>query len=240
LPYLNNIFLYMSRYRGPKLKLIKRLGILPGFSTKIIPFKSKTAGEHGKFIFKNNESTSIKDYYRIRLIEKQRLKFNYGLTEKQLINYYKNNKKKKNSGFEILKMLESRLDSLVFKLGFGKSINNARQLIVHGHILVNNKKITIPNFICKKLDKISYKKSSRELILTNLDYSFKLRKSLLNMVTMKKDENYLTSNFLSKLPSHLEIISKENRVFGHFLGNVKRKDVVLPIDEFKIIEYYSK
>jgi small subunit ribosomal protein S4 len=85
----------MVRYIGPRLKIIRRLGLLRGLTKKNPKNRTKTPGQHGKILFKKTKRSSLSDDYKERLLEKQKLRFNYGLTEKQLIFYYKEAKKKK-------------------------------------------------------------------------------------------------------------------------------------------------
>ena len=140
----------MSRYCGPKLRIIRRLGYLPGL-TKKQTNKTSLPGQHGKLKQKLTD-------YALRLKEKQKLKFNYGLTETQLYRYVKEAKRRKGiTGLILLQLLEMRLDSVCFSLGFNPTIVSARQMITHGHIMVNNKKVTIPSFQCFPKDIIKIK-----------------------------------------------------------------------------------
>jgi small subunit ribosomal protein S4 len=112
--------------------------------------------------------------YGLQLKEKQRLKFSYGLRERQFVNYVKKALAKAKSGADVgsalTKLLESRLDNVVFKAGFAKSRSGARQLINHGHICVNNRKVDIPSRQIKKGDKVSIRKESQgKKIFTDLD-----------------------------------------------------------------------
>jgi small subunit ribosomal protein S4 len=84
----------MVRYTGPKIRIIRRLGLLPGLTRKNAKIRTKTPGQHGKVLFKKSKRGLLSNDYRERLIEKQKLRFNYGVTEKQLISYYKKAKKK--------------------------------------------------------------------------------------------------------------------------------------------------
>ena len=156
----------MSRYRGPKLKISRRLGTLPGLTTK----KSKKLNRPGKD-GNSPENTKKLTEYGIRLEEKQKLKFNYGVTESQLFRYVKEARRRKGvTGLILLQLLEMRLDTLCFTLGFAKSIAQARQLVNHGHIIVNNRVIDIPSFQCRPTDVISVKEktTSKNLITNNL------------------------------------------------------------------------
>jgi len=146
----------MSRYRGPRLRIIRRLGksvVLPGLTTKR-SIKEQPPGKPRSGDNKGQKATE----YGIRLIEKQKLKFNYGLTENQLFRYVKEARRRKGvTGLILLQLLEMRLDTLCFTLGFAKSIAQARQLVNHGHITVNKKVIGIPSFQCRLNDIISVK-----------------------------------------------------------------------------------
>ena len=153
----------MSRYRGPKLKISRRLGQLPGLTTK----KSRKLNRPGKDGTSEDTNKKLTEY-GIRLEEKQKLKFNYGLTESQLFRYVKEARRRKGvTGLILLQLLEMRLDTLCFTLGFAKSITQARQLVNHGHITVNKKVINIPSFQCRLNDLISVKDkmTSKNLIM---------------------------------------------------------------------------
>jgi small subunit ribosomal protein S4 len=181
----------MSRYLGPRLKIIRRIGKLRGFTRKKPfrrvfrgrgPFKGKVIppGQHGLVkLFKTRPYDSSESDYLIRLKVKQRLRFNYGLTERQLINYVRKAKKiKESTGQVLLQFLEMRLDNIVFRLNMAPTIVAARQLINHGHIRVNNKKVNIPSYMCKPKDIISVamKQTSLKLINRNLqDYYKRMR-----------------------------------------------------------------
>jgi len=200
----------MSRYRGPKLKLTRRLGDLPGLTRK----KSKKispAGEHGQQSRKSSE-------YALRLEEKQKLKFNYGLNEKQLLNNIKLAKKLQGStGLILLQMLEMRLDNTVFRMGLAPTIPAARQLVNHGHILINNKIISICSYQCKPGDNIQIKHKS---------------------ASIKLIENYMNFPGLANIPSHLEL--NKNSLTGKVNGIIERDWVALQINELLVVEYYSR
>ena len=132
----------MSRYRGPRLRIIRRLGQLPSFTLKRSK-KQKTPGEHGKFLQSDRKKKQGKQppQYLLRLQEKQKLRFNYGITDSKLLRYIRQAQKLKGSTGDILfQLLEMRLDNLVFRLGIAPTISAARQLVGHGHILVNEKR----------------------------------------------------------------------------------------------------
>lgn len=178
----------MARYIGPKLKIIRRIGKLRGFTRKKPfrrvfrgkgPLKGKVIppGQHGLVkLFKTRPYDSCESDYLIRLKVKQRLRFNYGLTERQLINYVRKAKKiKEATGQVLLQLLEMRLDNIVFRLNMAPSIVAARQLISHGHICVNHQKVNIPSYMCKPKDVISIatKEKSLKLVNKNLNEYYK-------------------------------------------------------------------
>ena len=157
----------MSRYRGPRLRIIRKLGELPGLTSKSSPRQSPP-GQHGTSVKKLSQ-------YGIRLQEKQKLRFNYGITESQLIRYVRKARKLKGSTGEILlQLLEMRLDNIVFRLGIAPTIAAARQLIGHGHIVLNNEKVTIPSYDCKINDTISVS-TKKKLSRFSKDFFLKLQ-----------------------------------------------------------------
>jgi small subunit ribosomal protein S4 len=204
----------MSRYRGPKLRISRRLGTLPGLTTK----KSNKINRPGKDGNANADLGKKLTEYGVRLEEKQKLKFNYGLTESQLYRYVKEARRRQGvTGLILLQLLEMRLDTLCFTLGFANSIPQARQLVNHGHITVNNKVVSIPSFQCRINDIISVKEkmSSKTLI-----------------------ENNIKNNQIKNLPSHLNFDS--SKLEATVLDYCDRDDVGLQLDELLVIEYYSR
>ncbi len=231
----------MVRYLGPKLKIIRRLGLLPGLTSKLSKLRKKTPGQHGKILFSKNKRTALSGDYKERLLEKQKLRYNYGLTEKQLLAYYRKAKKKKSStGSILLTFLESRLDCILYRLGFAPTISAARQFITHRHILVNNSLVTIPSFLCKKDDIISIKenKNSQDLIKRFFDQISKKRDLILRRIKKiklrKSKGKYITK---SLLPGHLKV--EQSPLKGLVVSTIKRKNISLRINELKVIEYYN-
>lgn len=197
----------MSRYRGPRVKIIRRLGSLPGLTSKI----SKT---------KLDRSTLNKkiSQYRIRLEEKQKLRFHYGLTERQLLKYVRIARKTKGStGQVLLQLLEMRLDNTIFSLGMATTIPNARQLVNHKHIFINNYIVNIPSYNCKPGDIITIKnkEKSQSIINKNINLSQKLQ-----------------------IPNHLTFDSTELR--GLINQTIRREWIDLKINELLVVEYYSR
>lgn len=200
----------MSRYRGPRLRVVRRLGDLPGLTRKQ-PRKAYPPGQHGQNRKKRSE-------YAIRLEEKQKLRFNYGLTEKQLLRYVRKARRVTGStGQVLLQLLEMRLDNTVFRMGMAPTIPAARQLVNHGHVTVNGRVVDIASYECRPGEVIGVKnrESSRQLVEANLQYPG-----------------------LAHLPSHLEF--DKNKLEGKVNGVVEREWVALPINELLVVEYYSR
>ena len=200
----------MSRYRGAVVRIVRRLGELPGLTRKTTRRNSRP-GQHGDQPRKPSE-------YAIRLEEKQKLRFNYGLTEKQLLRYVKDAKRIKGStGVALLQLLEMRLDNIVFRLGMAPTIPAARQIVNHGHICVNGKRVSIPSYQCQTNDIISVRDNSRSKQLV---------------------ESYLSFPGLANIPSHLEI--DKTSLVGKVNGIIEREWVALQLNELLIVEYYSR
>jgi small subunit ribosomal protein S4 len=200
----------MSRYRGPRLKKIRRLRALPGLVTQRKYNKNKKEKKHIPFRKRNKE-------HRVRLEEKQKLRFNYGLTERQLVRYmHIAGKSKGSTGQVLLQLLEMRLDNIVFRLNMASTIPGARQLVNHRHILVNGHIVDIPSYRCKPRDIITTKNNER----------------FFDKIKIIKPE----------MSKHLSI-SKDFKVRS-FQGQVNkiidRSGVLLSIKEFLVVEYYSR
>jgi len=201
----------MSRYRGPRLRLVRRLGIeLPGLSRKT-PRKAYPPGQHGQARKKRSE-------YAIRLDEKQKLRFNYGVSERQLLRYVRKARRAAGStGQSLLQLLEMRLDNTVFRLGMAPTIPAARQLVNHGHVTVNGKVVDIPSYQCRAGEVIGVRDNdrSRKLVEANLQFPG-----------------------LAHLPSHLEF--DKNKMEGKVNGIIEREWVALQVNELLVVEYYSR
>lgn len=204
----------MSRYRGPRLRIIRKLGVLPGFTTKITT-RNFPPGQHGPSKASKKNATTD---YGIRLQEKQKLRFNYGVSEKQLFLYVKEARKLRGAtGTLILQLLEMRLENIVYRLGFAPTIPSARQFVSHGHIYVNGKKLNIPSFQCKPNDIISIKQNNQ-----SIDFAKK----------------YLEVSNFNNLPSHLEL--DKEKLIGKIKSIISREEVNLNINELLIVEFYSR
>jgi small subunit ribosomal protein S4 len=228
----------MVRYTGPRVRIIRRLGLLPGLTKKNAKNRTKTPGQHGILVFSKTKRSSLSDDYRERLLEKQKLRFNYGVTEKQLVGYFKEAKNMAGStGTLLLELLESRLDCVIYRLGFASTIPAARQIINHGHILVNNKLVNIPSFICEIGDTFSIKERSQSKKLIESNFETQQQKRKLIQRRMKR-VNLTKSRFHSLLPKHLSVDTET--MTAKFVSPVKRKDVLVRINELKVVEYYSR
>lgn len=200
----------MARYRGPRLRVTRRLGDLPGLTRKTAR-RSYPPGQHGQGRRKRSE-------YAIRLEEKQKLRFNYGVSEKQLVRYVRKARRATgSSGQVLLQLLEMRLDNTVFRLGMAGTIPGARQLVNHGHVTVNGGVVDIASYQCRPGDVIAVRDrdASRRLVQANMEYPG-----------------------LSHIPSHLEF--DKNTMVGKVNGIVEREWVALQVNELLVVEYYSR
>ena len=203
----------MSRYRGPKIRIVRRLGELPGLTNKTTT-RETLPGQHRKVRGKQNNISS----YGVRLQEKQKLRFHYGLSEKQLLSYVKEARRLKGStGSVLMQLLEMRLDNIVYRLGIGNTIPASRQIVNHGHIYVNGKKVTISSFQCLPNDVIE--------------------------VRDKKVSKELANKFLEKLgyitlPQYLEF--EKEALKGKVKRIAENTETNLKINELLVVEYYSR
>jgi small subunit ribosomal protein S4 len=154
-----------------------------------------------------------------------------------MIRYISEAKRRKGSTENnLIKLLELRLDTVIHRLGFAITLPAARQLVNHGHILVNEKKVKIPSFECKPIDYISVKdnKISRNLVLKNLHLISQLKK------TKFKRKNLKFRNLGLKY-RHLELLNTEKgKILAKIKALPKRYDIDLKINELKVVEYYSR
>lgn len=151
----------MSRYTGPRVKRMRALGLdLPGLSRKSMWDRPYPPGVHGP---KSARRRKMSDYKK-QLLEKQKLRVNYGLNERQFMRLYKEAvHSKEPSGDKLLELLERRLDNVVFRAGLAPTIPAARQLVCHGHILVNGRRLDIPSYRVRQNDVISLRERSQNL-----------------------------------------------------------------------------
>jgi small subunit ribosomal protein S4 len=200
----------MARYTGAKLRITRRLGDLPGLTSKQ-PNLTQRPGQHGTTQKKLTQ-------YAIRLEEKQKLRFNYGLNERQLMNYTRKAKKIKGAtGSVLLQILEMRLDNIVFRLGMAPTIAAARQIISHRHITVNTLCVSIPSYQCQPGDILAVKRfvGSRLLVKRNLE-----------------------SPTFSSLPKNLNF--DKDSLTARVLSVIDRDSIALTLNELFVVEYYSR
>jgi small subunit ribosomal protein S4 len=201
----------MSRYTGPRLKIVRRFGglDLPGLTRKR-PKNTNPPGQHGADRKKKSE-------YAIRLEEKQKVRLNYCITERQMVRYMKRARSAKGStGLVLLQLLEMRLDCIVFRLGMAPTIPAARQVVNHGHIEVNGRKVSIPSFGCRVGDVITVRNRevSRKLVATYAEYPGLF------------------------LPDYLEF-DKET-LKGRIKELPPRDRICAAVNELLVVEYYSR
>jgi len=158
----------MSRYTGPTTRINRRFGMAIFPANKSFERRTYPPGQHGPS-FRRKVSD-----YGAGLLEKQKLRMMYGLTEKQFRNLFQKAKRKQGiTGDNFLSYLETRLDNVVYRLGFAKTRKSARQFVNHGHLLINGNKVDIPSYQVSVGDDITVreKTSSRQVATRNLDGS---------------------------------------------------------------------
>lgn len=200
----------MARYTGPKFKLSRRLGISLSGTGKELRKRPFPPGQHGQ-----NQRRKISGY-GLQLQEKQKLRHMYGLNEKQFRNLFDKSAKIKGiHGENFMFLLESRLDNLVHRLGFSNSRAGARQLVAHGHVTVNGKKVDIPSYLVKPGDVIGLRERSRSL----------------NVIKEALENRTFLPNYLEFNDAALE---------GRYLRLPERAELSQDIDEKQIVEFYSR
>ncbi|TMV46092.1 30S ribosomal protein S4 [Paenibacillus mesophilus] len=199
----------MARYTGPKFKLSRRLGVSLSGTGKELK-RAFPPGQHGPGQRKKLSG------YGIQLQEKQKLRHMYGLGEKQFRNLFdKASNMQGISGENFMVLLESRLDNLVYRLGLANSRAGARQLVAHGHVTVNGKKVDIPSYTVSTGDVIGLRERSRGLS--------SIKEALANR------------NFL---PNYLEFA--DSSMEGKYIRLPERSELPQEIDEKQIVEFYSR
>ena len=206
----------MSRYTGPKARISRRLGTNifgTAGEVKALDKRPYPPGEHGRTRRRGNVSE-----YLLQMQEKQKARFTYGLTERQFRNLYEEaNRREGVTGENMLRFLELRLDNVAYSLGFASSRAQGRQLVRHGHVEVNGKKINIPSYQVRKGDVIQVREKSRK-----------------NDQVRQAVETAAGRG----VPSWLQLEPDAFR--GTVTDLPKREDIRLPIQEQLIVELYSK
>lgn len=198
----------MVRYRGPKYRKLKAFGVLPGL--KICKTEQKLVSNLNQFKKLKKKSSA----YSLRLKEKQKIRYNYGISETQLYSYVKKFQYFKNKGQNLLlTQIELRLDTIVYSFGFTKTIASARQLINHGKVFVNSNRVSIASFICKIED-------------------------IIFLEISKEQKEYIASQpfFIAKLPNHLIKLHS-------FCGQIINDQITkfnLMCEERLVFEFYAK
>ncbi|UQZ90363.1 30S ribosomal protein S4 [Deltaproteobacteria bacterium Smac51] len=197
----------MATHREPRFKLCRRLGINIYGHPKAL---KRGEGKNARGGRKISE-------YGLQLLEKQKVKAYYGVMERQFLRYVKAAQKSSEmTGVALLKSLECRLDNLVYRIGFAKSIRQARQMVTHGHLLVNGKKVDIPSFSVKVDDVITLREASRK-----------------NEMVVKNFQELATFN--------VPYIEKQMDQFsGKLIRLPEREEIPIDANERLIVEYYSK
>ena len=208
----------MARYTGPVEKLERRLGVslalkgerrLAGKSA--LDKRPYAPGQHGQRRSKISE-------YGLQLREKQKAKFMYGISEKQFRRLFQEAARREgNTGALLVQLLEQRLDNVVYRIGFATTRRFARQLVTHGHILVNGKRVDIPSYRVEpgaKVEVIEKSKNNPQIVRA-IDLT--AQTGIVGWVDVEKDKK-----------------------FGIFTRNPEREEVIIPIEERFIVELYSK
>ncbi len=208
----------MSRYRGPVEKIERRLGVslalkgerrLAGKSA--LEKRPYAPGQHGQ------RRTKISEY-GLQLREKQKAKFMYGVSEKQFRRLFKDaNRMEGNTGANLISLIERRLDNVVYRMGFATTRAFARQLVTHGHILVDGKKLDIPSYRVKSGQKIEIKEKSKSNAQVVRAGELTAQTGLAPWVDVEIDKGY---GIFTRLPL--------------------REEIIIPVEERLIVELYSK
>ena len=200
----------MSRYTGSSYKQARRVGFSISETGKELARRPYGPGQHG-----NDRKGKLSDYGN-QLKEKQKVRFMYGLSEKQFRKTFDEAAKIKGiHGTNFLRLLESRLDNLVYRLGFSNTRRGARQLVNHGHVTVNGKKVDIPSYRVKVGDVISLKDKDKELKVVN--------------------------EALAKVTKRVEFVTYDDKKFeGTYVRLPERNELNADINEALIVEFYNK
>ena len=206
----------MARYLGPTCKLSRREGTDLFLKSGVRPLESKcraesAPGQHGQ------RRGRLSDY-GVQLREKQKVRRIYGILEKQFRNYYKSAARTKgNTGENLLTLLESRLDNVVYRMGFGSTRAESRQLVAHNSILVNGAKVNIASFSVSAGDVISLRERAKKQLRV---------KSALQLAAQRSESSWVNVN--------------SEKMEGTFIRTPDREDLPSEINENLIVELYSK
>ena len=203
----------MARYRGPRLARCRRVGVvLPGLTTAATLDRATPPGQHGAR--RKGKSSDFKD----RLIEKQKLRWHYGILEKQFRRYVAEASRRKGpTGRILVTLLESRIDNIVWRLGLAATIPAARQLVVHGHITINGKRVDRPSYHVKpgQIVAVHEKSRTKPFVIAALDVG----------------NSRIRPSFLDFDPA---------TTAGKIVTEPQREDLPFECDPQKIVEFYSQ
>ena len=200
----------MARYTKSSYRVSRRLGFSTLETGEELARRPYAPGAHG------NKKAKKLSNYGVQLQEKQKVRFMYGLNEKQFKKTFEDAGKMKGvHGENLFKLLESRLDNLVYRIGFATTRRGARQLVNHGHITVNGKKVDIPSYRCVPGDVITLKESDKELAIVKS-----------SLEALSKRVEYITYD--------------EAKMAGTFVRYPERSELNGEINESLIVEYYNR
>ena len=206
----------MKTFQGSKAKVVRRFGVNIFESDKydrILEKKKHPPGVHGP-----TKRGTKKSEYGKQLTEKQKIKFMYGLTERQFRNTYnKAEKKKEATGLNLLQMLEARIDNVLFRSGWAATRAQARQLVSHGHVIINKKNINIPSILVEAGDKIDMNRKKNSTALIN---------------------HYIEENNWRNIPGWIN--SNREASWIEIIRLPDREEIPSFLDEQLVIELYSK
>jgi small subunit ribosomal protein S4 len=201
----------MARYTGPMTKKSRRLGVDLVGGDSAFERRPYPPGMHGRGRVKESE-------YRNQLQEKQKARFTYGVMEKQFRNYYAEaNRRTGKTGDNLLQLLESRLDNVVYRAGFARTRRHARQLVSHGHFLVNGHKVNVPSYQVAEHDVIDVRPKSVETTPF--------------IVARETHGDRVVPAWMDAIPGRMRILIHQLPV---------RAQIDVPVQEQLIVEYYSK
>jgi small subunit ribosomal protein S4 len=203
----------MARYTGPRRKVVRRLGVaLDGLTRKVAGDRAFPPGQHGP------ARRPKLSQFGVRLREKQKLRYYYGVSERQLRRYFDRAARQSGpTGHNLLSLLERRLDNVVFRLGLAPTIPSARQLISHGHITVNGRRVTFPAFEVSERDIVAAHEKSR---------------------THQTIVDGVANGPTISLPSYL--VRADDRLGGTFVAAPRREDVPIDLNESLVVEFYAR
>jgi small subunit ribosomal protein S4 len=208
----------MARYTGPVERIERRLGVslelkgerrLAGKSA--LDKRPYAPGQHGQRRAKISE-------YGLQLREKQKIKYYYGVLEKQFRRFFKEaNRQEGSTGENLIRLLERRLDNVVYRMGFATTRRFARQLVTHGHVLVNGKKVNIPSYLVKEGDRIEIKEKTKNNPQVQRALELSKQTGIAPWVDVDRE-----------------------KVAGVFQRIPERSEVNIPVEERLVVELYSK